>query len=162
MFQMVAKCIFSGALLPQPGRFRKTLLQRSVYSLRLTWKLPEGLSKWNQVFQRSPGSFHVSLGWRVCCKGLGGDPPPPLQGPQAQVCRQLRPMLRQLLRHTPLEARVRRFPRTRTPKQKCVSVRGADRFWVGKEKPGGAVKQDLLSWEHVGIGQKSSITKPQV
>ena len=25
-------------------------------------KLPEGLCKWNQVFQRGPGSFHLSLG----------------------------------------------------------------------------------------------------
>ena len=33
-----------------------------VRSLRLTWKLPEGLCKSNQVFQRGPGSFHVSLG----------------------------------------------------------------------------------------------------
>ena len=31
------------------------------HSLRLTWKLPEGLWKWNQVFQRGPGSFHVRL-----------------------------------------------------------------------------------------------------
>ena len=27
-------------------------------SLRLSWKLPEGLCKWNQVFQRGAGSFH--------------------------------------------------------------------------------------------------------
>ena len=33
-----------------------------LHSLRLTWKLPEGLCKRSQVFQRGPGSFHVSLG----------------------------------------------------------------------------------------------------
>ena len=33
-----------------------------LHSLRLTWKLPEGLCKWNQVLQKGPGSFHVSLG----------------------------------------------------------------------------------------------------
>ena len=35
---------------------------RGLHSLRLTWKLPEGLCKRNQVFQRGPGSLHVSLG----------------------------------------------------------------------------------------------------
>ena len=35
------------------------------HSLRLTWKLPEGLCKWNPVFQRGPGSFHVSLEGRM-------------------------------------------------------------------------------------------------
>ena len=29
---------------------------------KLTWKLPEGICKWNQVFYRDPGSFYVSLG----------------------------------------------------------------------------------------------------
>ena len=31
------------------------------HSLRLKWKLPEGLCKWNQVLSKG-GSFHVSLG----------------------------------------------------------------------------------------------------
>ena len=33
-----------------------------VHSLRLTWKLPQGLCEWNQVFQRGLGCFQVSLG----------------------------------------------------------------------------------------------------
>ena len=33
--------------------------QVDLHSLRLTWKLPEGLCKWNLVFQGVPGSFHV-------------------------------------------------------------------------------------------------------
>ena len=37
-------------------------VRNSIHSLRLTWKLPEGVCKWNQVFQKGPGSFHVSLG----------------------------------------------------------------------------------------------------
>ena len=35
---------------------------KRVHSLRPAWKLPEGLCKWDQVFQRDPGSFHISLG----------------------------------------------------------------------------------------------------
>ena len=42
-----------------------------VHSLRLTWKLPEGLSKWDQVFQKGPGR-HVSLG---SCDALNLNPP---------------------------------------------------------------------------------------
>ena len=43
------------------GHSQTGLFKMSLHSLRLTWKLPE-LCEWNQVFQRSPGSFHVSLG----------------------------------------------------------------------------------------------------
>ena len=39
----------------------------TIHSLRLTWKLPEGLGKWSQVFQRHPGTFHVSLGEDFSC-----------------------------------------------------------------------------------------------
>ena len=33
-----------------------------LHSLRLTWKLPEGLCIWKQFLQSGPESFHVGLG----------------------------------------------------------------------------------------------------
>ena len=50
-----------GTWSPAPGS-GKGSIWRSLHSLKLTWKLPEGLCKWNQVFQTAPGSFHASLG----------------------------------------------------------------------------------------------------
>ena len=43
----------------EPHRSLEDTTYQIIHSLRLTWKLPKGVCKRNQDFQRSPGSFHV-------------------------------------------------------------------------------------------------------